>query len=49
MTTLKIPISESDIEMFKDLVNHNDKYDWDFPDSEGNMINIQFIQEPDDE
>lgn len=42
---LQVPISECDIEMFQNLINHNEKFDWDFEDSTGRMINIQFIQE----
>lgn len=44
---VKIPITEEDIEMFKDLIYHNRSFEWEFsPDEDPEvLLNIKFITE----
>jgi len=45
MRMLSVPISEMDIELFKDIVYHNNTVEWIFVDSEGNDVCITFMSE----
>ena len=38
-----VPISEYDLELFKDLVEYNEEFDWNFTDINGKSIRINFI------
>ncbi len=40
-----VPISEYDLELFKDLVEYNEEFDWNFTDINGKSIRINFIKE----
>jgi|SaaInlLV_10m_DNA_3_1039740.scaffolds.fasta_scaffold05273_6 hypothetical protein len=46
---LNIPITESDIEMFKRLVDHNETFTWTFETEDNEqLIEVNFIQERED-
>ena len=44
MNKVNVPISEYDIELFRDLVNFGDEFDWTFKSENGEEININFIK-----
>tara|TARA_R110000772_G_scaffold5454_4_gene19484 strand:+ start:2978 stop:3301 length:324 start_codon:yes stop_codon:yes gene_type:complete len=46
--TVEVNITESDLEMFADLVYNNEKFTWSFPDQNGNNVTIKFVQESED-
>lgn len=43
--SVDIPISESDLEDFKDIIYKNDTITWIFKDKEGNDIELRFMSE----
>ncbi len=46
LDTIKIPIGESDIEMFKDLVYQGMDFSWEFHTEDNNdLIKVMFIPE----
>jgi len=47
--SIEVPISESDIELFKDLVYNNEEFNWTFSSYNGTQINILFIREKEEE
>ena len=42
---VNVPISEYDLELFRNLVNYNEEFDWTFDDVNGKTIRINFIKE----
>jgi hypothetical protein len=44
---VKVPISEFDIELFKDLVCDGIGFTWTFSSQSGEMVDIRFVQEID--
>jgi len=42
---ISIPITEMDIEDFKDMLNNNSTITWTFCDDNGNDIKVEFMSE----
>lgn len=43
--TIDIPIDESDLDLFDNLIQRNEKFTWRFPDNNGEYIEIRFVKE----
>ena len=46
---LDLPISESDLELMKDVVYNNESFSWGFPTHNGINILVNFVTEKEDE
>jgi hypothetical protein len=42
---INVPISEYDLEEFKDIVYNNSSFDWSFTTDDGNTIVVNFMSE----
>ncbi len=42
---INIPITEYDLEEFKDIVYNNSSFDWSFTTDDGNTIVVNFMSE----
>ena len=42
---INIPITEYDLEEFKDIVYNNSSFDWSFTTDDGNTIQVNFMSE----
>ncbi len=49
MLSVTIPITECDVEMFKELADGGSDFDWTYTCDKGQMVNIIFTQGKDDE
>jgi len=47
--TIEIPITDCDIEMFKDLVDNGEEFAWSFTTDTGIDISVKFVQEEEEE